>query len=121
VKRIILYIMFFALLIAVLTACAMRTAERPRTSGHPALSEQEMLIACQDCHAQATPQTYRQWHQSGHGMATVKCYQCHGTFEGLRTEPSLDSCAVCHSGQWEHAEGQTCWQCHPAHTFEAGK
>jgi hypothetical protein len=121
VKRIILYIIFFALLIVVLTACAMRTAERPRTSGHPALSEQEMLIACQDCHAQATPQTYRQWHQSGHGMATVKCYQCHGTFEGLRTEPSLDSCAVCHSGQWEHAEGQTCWQCHPAHTFEAGK
>jgi hypothetical protein len=119
VKRIILT-MFFVCLAAVLTACALRSAERPRMSGHPPLSEQDMLIACQDCHAQATSQVYQQWYQSGHGIATVKCYQCHGTFEGLRAEPSLDACAVCHARQWEHAEGKTCWQCHPAHTFKAG-
>jgi hypothetical protein len=119
VKRIIL-IMFFVCLVAALTACAPRSAESPRTTGHPPLSEQEMLIACQDCHARATAQLYQQWYQSGHGIATVKCYQCHGTFEGLRAEPSLDACAVCHTRQWEHAGGKTCWQCHPAHTFKAG-
>jgi hypothetical protein len=119
VKRIILT-MFFVCLAAVLTACALRSAESPRLSAHPPLSEQDMLIACQDCHAQATSQVYQQWYQSGHGIATVKCYQCHGTFEGLRAEPSLDACAVCHARQWEHAGGKTCWRCHPAHTFKAG-
>lgn len=119
-KRIILYSLFVAFLAAALTACVMRSAPTAPLSGHPPLSEQEMLIACQDCHAQKTPQVYQQWYQSGHGIATVKCYQCHGTFEGLQAEPSLDACAVCHSGQWAHAEGKTCWQCHPAHAFKAG-
>jgi hypothetical protein len=117
VKRILISTWLFGITVALLAACATQKVQP--TAGHPPLSEQEMLVACHDCHAQATPQVSREWHQSGHGIASVKCYQCHGTFEQLKAEPSLDSCAVCHSGQWAHAEGKKCWQCHSAHTFKA--
>lgn len=119
-KRTILCAVPFVFLVVILAACAMqKLPEKTMVSGHPPVTEQEMLIACQDCHAQITPQVHQQWYQSGHGIASVKCYQCHGTFESLKTEPSLDACAVCHTGQWAHSEGKKCWQCHSAHTFKA--
>lgn len=44
---------------------------------HPELSEQEMLMACADCHREATPDIEKEWYDSVHGIAMVKCYQCH--------------------------------------------
>ena len=42
---------------------------------YPELSEQEMLIACADCHREATPDIEKEWFDSVHGIAMVKCYQ----------------------------------------------
>lgn len=86
--------------------------------GHPALDDQDMLIACADCHKEGTPEIYLSWFESGHGIGNVKCYQCHGTYENLSATPPQAACAVCHAAQFEHSPAEsTCWQCHPAHTF----
>lgn len=117
-KRTILPAVF--LLSAALAACAPQNGGTAAAGkGHPPLSEQDQLVACADCHRKATPEIAREWFDSSHGVAMVKCYQCHGTFEGLRTTPSLDACAICHSGQFEHAGGKKCWECHPSHGFKA--
>jgi len=93
-----------------------------KNGGHPKLSEQQMLIACSECHREVTPELYSSWYDSGHGMDNVKCYQCHGTFEDLRVEPDMARCAVCHARQFEKsAGGKSCWQCHPAHVFTVHK
>ncbi len=119
-RAIILLTLLCSLTLA--AACSRSMPPVPGSAGlpgHPALSEQQMLTACHDCHRRVTPEVFSSWHDSGHGIGQVKCYQCHGTYEELKAEPSLEACAVCHSGQFEHAGGRTCWQCHPAHSFEA--
>jgi len=115
-------------LTALLAGCVSGTGDSPNTnamkpvSGHPALSEQEKLIACQDCHRDATPDVYEEWYESAHGMAQVKCYECHGTFEELKTVPDETSCAVCHDAQCKQkTTGKQCWECHPAHKFTVHK
>ena len=90
---------------------------------HPKLDEQEMYIACADCHQEATPEVEKQWHESVHGIAMVKCYQCHGTFETFRVNPGKDNCATCHANQIdkEIAKDKQCWECHVPHSFKAEK
>lgn len=89
---------------------------------HPAVSEQEKLMPCFECHKDATPDIYEQWFNSGHGIGNVKCYQCHGTYENLKTVPDMSGCGVCHGGELQrNASGKKCWQCHPAHTFTVHK
>ncbi len=85
---------------------------------HPQLSEQEMYIPCAQCHREATPEVYRQWYDSAHGIAMVKCYQCHGTFETFRLTPDRDNCAVCHEKMMKKCPAdKPCWQCHVPHSF----
>lgn len=93
---------------------------------HPELSEQEQLIDCAACHSEVTPEIEKEWNDSLHGIAMVKCYQCHGTFETFVVEPTLANCAVCHTDKMEnHAEkqgkaaGTPCWECHVPHSFTA--
>lgn len=90
---------------------------------HPELTEQEMLIACSDCHREATPEIEKQWYDSGHGIAMVKCYQCHGTFETFVVTPTEQNCGTCHTNMMDkkHTEGKLCWECHAPHTFKAKK
>ena len=104
--------------VAVLAACTMATSGK-RQAGHPALSAQAMLIACDQCHMEKTPTVYQQWYDSTHGLDNVKCYQCHGTFENLKRTPELASCNACHADKMgDHRAGQLCWECHTAHTFD---
>jgi hypothetical protein len=95
-------------------------AKQGVAADHPQLTAQEMLVACNECHMEATPDLYAEWYGSTHGIGFVKCYQCHGTFEQMMTTPRNSDCAVCHAGMLgEHTGSQACWQCHPAHTFVA--
>lgn len=89
--------------------------------GHPKVTEQEKLMPCHDCHKTKTPKVYDEWMKSTHGIANVKCYQCHGTYENMVRTPDLSNCAVCHGGAFDHSEGKKCWECHPAHAFSATK
>ena len=117
--------------VAAVVGCATKTPPAPETvsppspakavpvaAEHPQLSEQETYIACSDCHRDVTPEIVDQWWGSGHGIGNVKCYQCHGTYENMMRVPDMANCAICHEAQVSgHAEGKTCWQCHPAHGF----
>lgn len=88
-------------------------------SAHPELSEQEKLLPCSQCHQEATPDIYDEWFNSLHGIGMVKCYQCHGTYENMKTEPAASDCMVCHADQIEKCpQDKKCWSCHNAHTFK---
>ncbi len=89
---------------------------------HPELSEQEMLIDCAACHQDATPDIEKEWFDSLHGIAMVKCYQCHGTFETFKITPSKADCATCHQDMLEKcSQEKECWECHVPHSFKAEK
>lgn len=89
-----------------------------KKAAHPTLSEQEKLTPCADCHKTVTPKVYNEWFESTHGVANVKCFQCHGTYEELKTVPDVNRCAVCHAEAFSHAEDKVCWSCHKAHGFK---
>lgn len=90
---------------------------------HPELSEQEMLVSCADCHKEATPEIEKEWYDSVHGIAMVKCYQCHGTFETFQVTPPQSNCETCHVAMADkkHTEDKPCWECHVPHLFKAKK
>ena len=97
-------------------------ADNTDKAEHPELSEQEMYIACSDCHKETTPEIEKQWYDSTHGIAMIKCYQCHGTYETFKVTPTKADCAVCHADQLEKcAKDKACWDCHVPHVFKAQK
>ena len=91
-------------------------------SSHPELSEQEMLMDCADCHRETTPDLEKEWFNSLHGIAMVKCYMCHGTFETFTVTPTRDNCATCHADMLEKCPAdKPCWECHVPHSFKEKK
>lgn len=89
---------------------------------HPELSEQEMLVACADCHKEATPEVQKEWYDSLHGIAMVKCYQCHGTFGDFAVTPSRQNCGTCHNNMLAKCPtDKPCWECHVPHIFKEKK
>lgn len=93
-----------------------------QTAVHPQLSEQEMLIDCAVCHKEATPQVEQEWFDSVHGIAMVKCYQCHGTFENFQVTPSKETCGTCHADMLNKCpQEKQCWECHVPHAFKEKK
>lgn len=108
------------LLIAICPSLAWAAATKD--AGHPQLSAQEQFIDCAQCHEEATPELHAQWYGSGHGLAMVKCYQCHGTFETFRLTPTPQDCAVCHANMMNKCpQNKPCWACHVPHSFKAEK
>ncbi len=111
------------MIISLAAACTAATsgisAEPVKAVGsHPQLSQREMLTPCARCHRDVTPDIYKQWYDSVHGIANVKCFQCHGTYENFRTQPDETSCAACHNAQYlKRPKDKKCWDCHPAHNF----
>ncbi len=89
---------------------------------HPPLSSQEKLTPCSQCHKEATPQIYKEWYSSLHGLDNVKCFQCHGTFEDFHVTPPVMKCEACHAQEVEKMTvKKACWECHPAHGFKEHK
>lgn len=111
--------MLLAILAVLLLAVSAMAAD---TAKHPQLTEQEMLIDCAECHKTATEQVEKEWFDSRHGIAMVKCYQCHGTFESFAVTPSKETCATCHGDMMQKcSQEKSCWECHAPHTFKAKK
>lgn len=104
----------------VLFSVSVVTASGEKVS-HPELSEQEQLIDCAECHKSTTPEIEKEWYDSVHGIAMVKCYQCHGTFGEFVVTPSKDNCAVCHADMLDKEPNTPCWECHVPHSFKAKK
>lgn len=95
---------------------------KTETVQHPELTEQEMLMPCAECHRETTPELEKQWFDSVHGIAMVKCYQCHGTFESFKVTPSKADCATCHADMLEKCpQDKPCWECHVPHSFKERK
>lgn len=120
-KNVFLSGLVLALLgLAVLVVTA--TAGDKEKTGHPRLSAQEMLRDCADCHREATPAVEKEWFNSVHGIAMVKCYQCHGTFENFAVTPTKETCGTCHSDMLQKCpQDKPCWECHVPHTFKNKK
>ena len=51
-------------LISVFFLSASVMASAGEKAVHPEISEQEMLIACSDCHRDATPEIEKEWYNS---------------------------------------------------------
>ena len=112
----------------ILTLLAVLILSVPPVTGktekvtHPELSEQEMLMACSECHREVTPELEKEWFDSVHGIAMVKCYQCHGTFETFVVTPTREDCATCHLDMIDKcSQDKPCWECHVPHSFKAEK
>jgi hypothetical protein len=94
------------------------TLHKKRVEKHPSLTEQEKLVVCSACHKDATPQVYKEWYNSRHGIGNVKCFQCHGTFEDFHVTPPMIKCEACHSKEVTSATTKkACWECHSPHAF----
>ena len=103
-------------------AMAPKASSVGKAVTHPELTEQEKLIACNQCHKDVTPEIYNEWFNSVHGIANVKCFQCHGTFEDFHVTPQMKKCEACHSREVSHSpKGRSCWYCHPSHKFTVHK
>ncbi len=92
---------------------------KSQTGKHPEITEQEKFLSCDECHQQATPDVYKQWFDSSHGIGMVKCYQCHGTYENFKVTPAISDCATCHVNMVEKCpKDKPCWACHTPHSFK---
>ncbi len=97
-------------------------ADTKEKAVHPELSEQEKLVACATCHREATPEVEKEWYNSVHGIAMVKCYQCHGTFEDFALTPMRETCGSCHADMLKKCpQDKPCWECHVPHSFKVKK
>ncbi len=110
------------LFISVMMAFSLAYANAEKKDDpHEGFTEEEKLIPCFECHMTETPKIYKEWYDSTHGIANVKCYQCHGTYENMKKTPELSTCAVCHEGKFvkKHTRDKKCEECHSAHIFKA--
>ena len=116
-----LFTIWLALVMLMLAGCASTIRESgpaETMAGHPALSEQDKMQPCYQCHMDVTPGIYKEWNASRHGIGQVRCFQCHGGYGDLKAEPDEGRCAVCHSREFSHKPREKrCWDCHPSHLF----
>lgn len=115
------FTLLFASLCLVCTCASVQgaTSNASNTDKHPEITEQEKLLPCDECHQQATPDVYKQWFASLHGIGMVKCYQCHGTYENFKITPAISACAACHVNMVEKCpKDKPCWACHAPHSFK---
>lgn len=121
-KRDALSLSRYLFVLLTMAGCCTLSLAAEKPVQHPKLSEQEKYIACDQCHAESTPELHKQWFDSRHGMAMVKCYQCHGTFETFRVTPTRQDCAACHENMMQKCpQDKSCWQCHVPHSFKTKK
>ncbi len=110
-----------AILGIVLLSVSVKASDGGKTV-HPELSQQEMLVACADCHREVTPEVEKEWYNSLHGLGMVKCYECHGTFGDFSVTPTRQTCGTCHADMLEKCpKDKPCWECHIPHSFKEKK
>ena len=108
---------------ALVLSCASQKAPAPAAENKPAVTHPELppgekWMACSECHKMETPEIYEEWYKSRHGIAMVKCFQCHGTFETFH-KPTRETCRTCHAKQYKNCPAdRPCWDCHAPHLFK---
>jgi len=80
---------------------------------------------CQDCHQRETPNVYKHWLGSKHGINNVKCGICHGDALNYRARPDKTVCIGCHSQQVNNMPSDAlvtnCSFCHRSHWYTVHK
>ncbi len=109
-----------------IAACAQYgnspASENANPNGHSALSQSEKRQPCYECHKEVTPDIYEEWYNSRHGIAHVRCFQCHGGYDDLKVVPDVAQCSVCHMEVMDRCpKDRPCWSCHSAHEFKGKK
>jgi hypothetical protein len=94
-------------------------AAAPHARPHPPVDGED----CAGCHADATPPIQAAWAGSGHGVALVRCFVCHGTTGAdFRPRPDTPACRGCHAREVEAAPPRlraACFDCHDPHALVA--
>lgn len=117
-----------AALLALVLALPTSAAAPGRRAGkpsHPDVAAQQGVQACDECHRQATPEVVREWDESRHGTALVKCMVCHGsTGKDFTLVATSDRCRACHADEVASvtpARGKPaiCFACHAPHRLAA--
>ncbi len=92
-------------------------AAKGRVSHPDIKGEQE----CASCHRTNTPEAFKAWEDSPHGLSLVKCMVCHGsTGADFKRKPGVDGCRGCHAVQVESLAKRAvkdCFACHAPHSL----
>jgi len=74
---------------------------------------------CSECHSEMTPDLYKEWEKSMHGLAMVKCQVCHGSQDNFVVATPNETCRGCHPGEYSHnpKPEKNCSSCHLEHSF----
>lgn len=76
---------------------------------------------CATCHRGDTPEAFKAWEDSKHGLALVKCVVCHGsTGKDFRPRPDTSACRSCHAAAVEALAKRPvkdCFACHAPHSL----
>ena len=95
--------------------------------GYPENREELEATTCRECHMEVTPDVYKDWSSSKHGVDNVRCFVCHGDFQTFKKSPGPETCRGCHAKQYdairlpEGKTAKTCWSCHPTHALSVHK
>jgi hypothetical protein len=106
------------------TPAAAKPLAKPPPA-HPDVASKLATSDCAGCHAQATPAVAREWEESPHGLALVKCLACHGsTGKDFTLAPQPERCRACHAAEVASVTPATgkpraCFSCHAPHTLRA--
>lgn len=106
---------------------AQQTVQKAQHPGYPENKDELEATTCRECHSQVTPEIYKEWAQSKHGVDNVRCFVCHGDFKNFKKTPSVETCRGCHAKQYSQImlptgkSDKTCWSCHPAHRLTVHK
>ena len=117
-----------------LIACPSATTPSKKTTPKPTPAkkvaaadehpETEPGKTCDDCHKEDTPEAYKAWQGSLHGLNGVKCFVCHGsTGKDFVKRPSSQRCRGCHAAEVAQLatpklQGKRCDSCHPGHELK---
>ncbi|MEC9491626.1 cytochrome c3 family protein [Flexistipes sp.] len=74
---------------------------------------------CSECHSEMTPDLYKEWEKSLHGLAMVKCQVCHGSQDNFVVATPNETCRGCHAEEYSHnpKPEKSCSSCHLEHSF----
>jgi len=117
--------LIISILVVVVLAIDMLTAQTGKASKvsfqneHP---DVDWTLGCAECHAEETPEIFKQWSESRHGQVNFGCYICHGDgIEEFSAKGNDDKCSGCHAEQeisFEKSKMESCFDCHNGHTLK---
>lgn len=124
-KNIYLFVLLITCTVFLSAACAMNSqgiSKKNTDNKMKKAVEHPMEMGnkgCVECHKEMTPDLYKEWEESPHGITLVKCQVCHGSQKDFVSSPPNETCRGCHSKEYSHnpkAE-KSCSSCHLQHKF----